>query len=146
MLHNRLQTGTSTRALLAAITLGVIAAASAAQAQELSDEQMAQLQERVQEMVQRLELTDDQLAALEPIIRESMESRRAIMESYGLGDGQRPSPRKLRGMRGEMQEVQEATQAEVSEILSDEQMDEYLAIQEERRDEMRAEMRSRMNR
>ncbi|MEM1189353.1 MAG: hypothetical protein AAGI72_12560 [Pseudomonadota bacterium] len=129
-----------------AFSLGLIASVTFAQEETVSEERRAQFTEYLEEMVTRLELSEQQQSDIAPIIRESLGKGRAIMESYGIGNGERPRPRQLRGMRGEMQDLQQETQAELANILSDEQMDEYLALQEERQAKMREEMRSRMGR
>ncbi|MEL7046521.1 MAG: hypothetical protein AAGL66_16135 [Pseudomonadota bacterium] len=138
----------SLRRSLAAMAffLGLIGSVAMAQEEAVSEERRAQFTDYLEEMVARLELSEQQQTDIEPIIRESVGRRQAIMESYGIGNGERPSPRKLRGMRGEMQDLQQETQAELSEILTDEQMDEYLALQEERQEKMREEMKRRMGR
>ncbi|MEO1080961.1 MAG: hypothetical protein AAFY29_15495 [Pseudomonadota bacterium] len=138
----------SLRGPLAAMvfSLGLIASVAVAQEETVGEERRAQFAEYLEEMVARLELSEQQQADIEPIIRESVGKRQAIMESYGIGNGERPNPRKLRGMRGEMQDLQQETRTELSEILTDEQMEEYLALQEERQEKMREEMRRRMGR
>ncbi|UCD36062.1 MAG: hypothetical protein JSU90_04315 [Nitrospiraceae bacterium] len=76
----------------------------------------------------RLDLTDDQAAAAEPIIRESLDKKRAVFEKY---QGQGPSTRLA--MRDEMLAIGDETHEQLSAILTAEQIDEHNAMQEERR-------------
>jgi hypothetical protein len=82
----------------------------------------------IERLSARLDLTEEQKAQAEPIIKESIEKRRAVFEKYreqGLNIRQ--------AMRGEMKEISDATHAELSTILSDEQREKLNTIQEEKR-------------
>jgi hypothetical protein len=61
----------------------LILSAIASQAQP-TDEQIAQVQERMAEMRERLELTDEQVAELEPIITTAVQHQQAVMEKHGV--------------------------------------------------------------
>jgi hypothetical protein len=57
------------------------------------------------------------------------------------GSAEKPGLRKMRAMRKEMNAVRENTLGELEQILSDEQLEEFKNIQEERQAEMRERMR-----
>ena len=62
-----------------------------------------------------------------------------ILKSYGFSKDTRPklSFRKKRAVRRDMKELRDRTEQAVSVILNDQQMDEFLEIQEENRKRMR---------
>ncbi|MEM9301712.1 MAG: hypothetical protein AAGE01_06355 [Pseudomonadota bacterium] len=102
-------------------------------------------QARMAENAARLNLTDEQRADLEPILRANFEETRALLQKHGLGQGatERPGLRQMRALQKDMKPVRERTDRQVAEILSDEQMAEFRLIQDERREQMRAEIRAR---
>jgi Spy/CpxP family protein refolding chaperone len=82
----------------------------------------------IERLSARLDLTEEQAAQAEPIIKESIEKRRAVFEKY------REQGLKIRqAMRGEMKAISDATHAELSTILSDEQREKLNTIQKEKR-------------
>lgn len=82
----------------------------------------------IERLSARLDLTEGQTAQAEPIIKESIEKRRAVFEKY------REQGLKIRqAMRGEMKEISDSTHAELSTILSDEQREKLNTIKEEKR-------------
>ncbi len=129
-----------------ALTVSLFSVTAVAAAQEID---RAAIEERIDEIVERLELSDEQIEQISPILQDSMERQRAILESYGVDPanrgegGQRPGMRKARAMRKEMSEVREDSRGAMAEFLSDEQMDELQLIQEERRDALREKIRGR---
>ena len=72
-----------------------------------------------------------------------MEQRTEIMEEAGIESGQRPTRQQMMTMRTDLQTLQKDTIEQVSAILTDEQMEEFMLIQQERADEMRAQMQGR---
>lgn len=105
----------------------------------------AEMQQRREEIAERLNLTEEQKVKVEPILQESAKQRQAIMEKYGVTGEKRPnmSFRKMRKMRGEMNDLRDETNKNLSEILTDEQMDEYETIQDEQRAAMRERIQKR---
>jgi predicted transcriptional regulator len=94
-------------------------------------------EEVIERMTYRLDLTEEQAADIEPIIEESLEKKRQVYNEYrDQGQSTRQS------MRGEMQAIGDETQAQLSTILTDEQMETLRTIREEKR----ARMETRMNR
>jgi Spy/CpxP family protein refolding chaperone len=105
----------------------------------------ADMQQRREEIAERLNLTEEQKVKIDPILRESAKQRQAIMAKYGVTGEGRPnmSFRKMRKMRGEMNDLTDDTKKNLSGILTDEQMDEYETIQDEQRSAMRERMKKR---
>lgn len=129
--------------LIFPLMLGLlIVSAPAAQAQP-TDEQIAQAQERMAEMRERLQLTDEQAAELEPIITAAVEKQQAVMDKHGvsMSGGGRPSRRQLMQMRSDVDAVRQETNSQVKSVLKNDQYEEFLKIQEERKAERRARMR-----
>lgn len=85
----------------------------------------------------RLALTEEQEVAIKPIIKESIKKRREVFDKYkDEGLEARES------MRNEMQTIGDETHAQLSTVLTDEQMEKLITIKEEKR----ARMDRRMNR
>lgn len=136
------------RASVGAVCLAVasgMAMTAAAQEQRFSDEQIAQIEERVAATRERLQLTPEQQAALEPILTASVEQRLAVLQSYGFSGEDRPklSFRQKLSLRNEMQAIREKTESEVAGVLSEEQLAEYKKIQDENREQLRARLQNR---
>ena len=113
------------------------------------DDRTAAANEQMQQTIERLELTDEQIEKVEPVLQESAARRQEILSSYGVDPeaGQdsagKMNPRKMRAMRNEMNAVRDDTLSQLKEILSDEQLEEFKLMQEERQAEMRERMRGR---
>ena len=101
--------------------------------------QIQQIEQHVEYVRQRLQLTEVQYTNLKPILSKSFEDRMNILKSYGFSKDTRPklSFRKKRAVRRDMKELRDRTEQAVSVILNDQQMDEFLEIQEENRKRMR---------
>ena len=116
--------------------------ATQALAQDISDERLGDFEERIEEFQTRLGLTDEQLEEMRPVIAENFEKILLAFDEAGLEQGgggasslgRRDRIRLGRQIRG----IQEETDKKMRDILTDEQMDEYEEIQEERREELRA--------
>ena len=118
-------------------------AASAMAFAQSSEEIQAQLEAQFDETAERLDLTPQQKAELTPILMDSMEQRTEILEEAGIQSGQRPTRQQMMTMRSDLQTLQKDTIEQVSAVLTDEQMEEFMLIQQERADEMRAQMQGR---
>ena len=111
------------------------------------DDRAAMAQEQMQQTFEGLELTDEQIEQVKPVLEASVASMQEILLSYGMdpesrqGSAEKPGLRKMRAMRKEMNAVRENTLGELEQILSDEQLEEFKNIQEERQAEMRERMR-----
>ena len=89
-------------------------------------------------MKKRLNLTPDQEKKGLPIIEESIKKRRRIIRKYREKD--RPD---FFAVRQEMREIQASLENGLDQILTRQQMEEYLKIHEEFRPRMRPEKRRR---
>lgn len=112
---------------------------------KLTDEQIAQIEERMAETRERLNLTDAQKEQLEPILRDSAEKRLVVLTSYGFSEGVRPTLtfREKIALGKEMRAIRDNTTSKVAGILDDKQMAEFEKIQEERRAEFRERLEAR---
>jgi Spy/CpxP family protein refolding chaperone len=91
----------------------------------------------ISRLTDRLDLTEEQAAQIEPIIKESMKKRQEVFDKY------RDQGLKAReSIRNEMQTIGDEAHTRLSTILTDKQIEEFLAIEEKRR----ARMEKRMNR
>ncbi|WP_428409795.1 hypothetical protein [Hyphococcus sp.] len=134
----------------AALALGVITTgfASAQEPRErppLTDEQRAQMAERLEEIQTRLNLSEAQRTELEPVLRRNFEKRAEILKRYGVSkDGNsRLGFKKARALKNDLEKARKTNEAEVARILDERQMAEYRKIQEETREEFRQRMRER---
>lgn len=104
---------------------------------------------QLQETIDRLALTDEQIDAVKPLLEGAAEKRDEILKKYGLDQAslengaERPSRRSLRSMREEMNALSEENMEVLGAILTDEQIEEYKAIQSERQEEMRDRIRGK---
>ena len=123
------------------LTFGLLILAFPAYGQDHSPSatQIQQFEQHVENVRQRLQLTEIQRTDLEPILSKSFEDRINILKSYGFSKETRPklSLRKKLALRRDMNDLRDRTEQAVSVILNDQQMDEFLEIQEENRKRMR---------
>jgi len=84
----------------------------------------------------RLGLNDEQVAKIQPIIKESVEQRREILNNY-----QEKRHEMRLSMRNEMKALSGKTDDRLSRILTDEQRKKFLALRQERREHMHKHMR-----
>jgi uncharacterized coiled-coil protein SlyX len=108
----------------------------------------AVLEDMVAETKARLDLTDEQVEQVTPILQSSFESRRAILLEYGIDIESRKPPaqklgfRKARTLGKELDSVRASTLRELDDILTEEQLSEYVAMQNERKNKMRERLRA----
>lgn len=131
-------------ASLFSVGLITIAPASA-EPVPLTEAQQSQLEDSLATLNERLQLTDEQRAALEPILLSSLSERSAILRSVGIEEGERPrlSRREMLALRDRMGAHQKALMAEVSEILTTEQLGEFENVQLEARARIRSQIMAR---
>jgi hypothetical protein len=97
----------------------------------------------------RLDLSEEQVEQITPILQSSFESRRAILQKYGINIESRKPPaqklglRKARTLSKELEKVSSSTSRKLDDILTKEQMSEYRAMQNERKNKMRQRLRAR---
>ena len=135
--------------IVLAVTVAGGSVAAAFQERELSDEQLALVEERIQEARERLNLTDEQTDQVVPILRAGFEALLVVLEEHGIdienrsGERNRPRLRQLRRLNRDLEEVRERTVEQLSDVLSDEQIEVYRELQEERRQALRARVLER---
>jgi hypothetical protein len=88
----------------------------------------------VSEIIVRLNLTGAQRSVVREIL-ESEDARRAEL-TQGTSSGGRPDPSVFESMRAEVEALREETDAQLSAVLTNEQMGTYREIVEEHRAEM----------
>ena len=133
------------KTVFVAVMLGVLLMVSPC---GFADDHMGEpAQSQLQETIDRLELTDEQIEKAKPVLENAVDKRDAILKKYGMDEAslesgaKRPGRRSLRAMRGEMDELSDETIEDLRGILTVEQIDEYEALQTERREAMRNRIR-----
>ena len=99
----------------------------------------------------RLQLTEQQAHEIEPVVRSHVNNRLNVLREYGISPdsrsaGEKIDFRQLRALKREMDSLDKQIESELVEILNDEQIEEYRLIQEERRAEIRSQIRGRVGR
>lgn len=96
-------------------------------------------QSQIEVFASRLNLTSDQENLAKPIMIAGFNERMAILQSAGIEPGVKPKLHQMMKLRGPMQASQANTEAQLSSVLSSEQMAEYKVIMGEMRERMRAQ-------
>ena len=120
-----------------------VAITGAAASQDGGD-RLAKIKEELEKTKDRLQLTDEQLGQVRPILEGSAGKRIAVLDEFGItGRGSvELSLREKRSLAKKMKEIRKNTDAELAKVLTKDQMAEYAAIQDERREELKAKMES----
>jgi Spy/CpxP family protein refolding chaperone len=85
-------------------------------------------EQAITRLTDHLDLTEEQAAEIEPIIKESLERKHEVFDKYG------EKRREVRqAMRDEMQAIGDETHKQLSNILTDEQIEDLRTLREERR-------------
>ena len=106
------------------------------------------IQAQLEQAKQRLDLTDEQLEQLRPILKASIEESIAVLQKHDIDlsvpkeQRERPSFREMRALGKDMKQVRESTTDKLAGVLSEEQLETYIKIQEERRKQMRDQIRA----
>jgi hypothetical protein len=113
----------------------------------MTEEASERFRAQLQETGERLQLTDEQKEAVCPILKDAYVQRQAVLEEYGIDlertdRDDRPGRRTLRRMRNDLKEVNEKTKEKLAVALTDDQMDLWDELQEERHAEMRDRIRN----
>jgi Spy/CpxP family protein refolding chaperone len=149
MTATMISNATFTTRILAAVAITAVFAI-ATQSATAGDREMdpAALEERTNEMRERLDLTDEQVEAIEPILIDHLEKTGAVLKEYGidLQSGERPKERmgfrEARKMKSELDGIKSKTEGALDDILDDDQMNEYRKIAEERRAKFREQIKA----
>ena len=112
-----------------------------------NDTRAAKLEQYVLDAKDRLQLTDDQITRIAPVLGESIDRQRGVLARYGIDpDSSGETSRRIGlrdavAMKKALDEVRSATLASVGDILTTEQLEEFVRMQDERRDEVRSRIR-----
>lgn len=108
-----------------------------------------QIEQRLNDIKQRLKLSDEQAEQIKPIFKAGFEARSAVLEKYGIDpeEGKKPAKklglRKARKMKKEMDKVRSDTLSQLSGVLSKQQLEEYQQIQQESKAALREKIQAR---
>ena len=141
------------RFFLAALTLSLSCFAFAEPVSEphaafLKENQSSTLEGVLAEANARLNLTDEQAEQVAPILHSNFEAQRAVFLDYGfdIERGNRPAKKlgfkQLRAMGRELEAVRVGTRDALKDVLNEEQMREYVSMQNERKNEVRQRIRA----
>lgn len=112
-----------------------------------NDTRAAQLEQYLLEAKDRLQLTDDQVESVVPVLGESIDKQRDLLAQYGVDpDSSGNTSRRIglrdgRAMKKELDEARSATLESVRDLLTTEQLEEFIHMQNERRDAIRSRIR-----
>lgn len=128
---------------LTAIALITVPSSLANIEKSIAEGELSASEKSIAEINTRLDLLPDQEIKLSPILTEHMAAQTKVFEKYGLDkENSSISLRDLRAFRNEALALNKITRGKVSEILTDEQLNKWDALQQENR----AEVRSRFSR
>lgn len=91
----------------------------------------------IEQAAERLGMNETQREAVKPIIEAGIRERMQILQDAGFERGQRPSLRQLLKVRGPIRLLRARTEAELSEVLSFQQLATYRLLVEEQRQKLR---------
>lgn len=136
------------------ILMGLLAStwllANVAMAEDLPQDRVAQVEQRLEQTKQRLNLSDAQQEKITPILEASIEKQQALLSKYGISlQGKRNGKEKLglrkaRKLGKEMQVLRDEMRTQVKTVLNDQQLTEFDKMQEEAKTQRRAKIRERM--
>ena len=92
----------------------------------------------------RLDLTEDQEVEVRPIIERGVARGWALAQSYGLGSGGRPSMQQLLSLQGAAQQILREMEGDLGQVLTTDQMKEYVKIRQEWLEKAMAQLGTRM--
>lgn len=123
-----------------ALALLLTSFASAFASQDASAPRRAEVQQRIDELKERLALTPQQVDQIRPVLEDELDKLKALRDRYADGGQGR---RQRRAMAREFREIQRAADQRLRDILTKEQMSELQKVREERREKLRGARRSR---
>lgn len=130
------------------LLVGIVILPASALAQAAEREVPAQVKMRfaaeIEEAKARLHLTEGQEALVQPIFERGLARGWALAQSSGFGPGSRPSMLQLLSLQGDAQQIQREMEEDLGQVLTKEQMKEYVTIRQEWQARAMAEVRARM--
>ena len=137
------------RPILRILLISLCAGLAAGNAEQNEANGFPEVKAQLEQAKDRLNLTDEQVEQVKPILRESIEASKQVLDKHGIDlsvpkeQRTRPSFREMRAIKKDMKAVRTATTEKLAVVLSDDQLDAYKEIQEERREEMQEQIRAR---
>ena len=119
------------------VTAIMLATAMAFSGQALSNTEPAFDRAAIEAAAKRLGMTETQREAVVPIIEAGIRERMQILQDVGFERAQRPSLRQLLKVRGPIRLLRARTEAELSEVLSFQQLATWRLLVEEQRQKLR---------
>jgi len=98
----------------------------------------------IEKIEARLDLTEDQEVEVRPIIERGVARGWALAQSYGLGSGGRPSMQQLLSLQGAAQQILREMEGDLGQVLTTDQMKEYVKIRQEWLEKAMAQLGTRM--
>ncbi|MEJ2151865.1 MAG: hypothetical protein P8Y29_02670 [Gemmatimonadota bacterium] len=126
--------------LLAAVLLGVAIPATA-QERGKRGGPPGDPAAHIDQLIEELGLSSDQASQVRPILEESMDQRRALFEGARAGRGH-PDRSQMQALRAEMDAIREQTDAQLTEVLTADQMAQLREIRASRQARHRAHRKS----
>ena len=106
-------------------------------------DQLPTVEENIAFFTDQLSLTEEQIERIRPVLEKDREDRQEAFKSMERSDGERPSFREMRKMKGRMDKINTSTEAEMKSVLTKKQFKKYRKLTKKRREEMRSRMRVR---
>ena len=137
------------RPILRILLISLCAGLAVGNAEQMEANGLPEVQAQLEQAKDRLNLTDEQVEQVKPILKESIEASKQVLDKHGIDlsvpkeQRTRPSFREMRAIKKDMKAVRTATTEKLAVVLSDEQLDAYKEIQEERREQMQEQIRAR---
>ena len=119
------------------VTAIMLATAMAFSGQAASNAEPAFDPAAIEVATERLGMTETQRVAVKPIIEAGIRERMQILQDAGFERGQRPSLWQLHKVRGPIRLLRARTEAELSKVLSFQQLATYRLLVEEQRQKLR---------
>ena len=85
-----------------------------------------------------LKLNAEQKAKIDPILRKAVNQRMAVLKEYNFKPGNRPSFMNLISIRSKMSDITTVVHRQLVPILSNQQMEKFDDISEQKRQKMRS--------
>jgi hypothetical protein len=107
-------------------------------------DQEALVEERLAEAKARLDLSDEQLEQVKPVMETAVKAQQSVLARYGIdleaegGPENKLGMREARSLKKDLAKVREETLEQLDDILTEEQLDEFRKMQEEKRQAMRS--------
>lgn len=125
------------KCLLASAVVGIVLSISSASGQSLDE-----LQKRITEVRERLDLSEEQIEQLSPVFKDYFKAQIELLMELGVNLESQESDegidiKQLQGLEQKIREANADFETEIAASLSDEQLEEFVALQQEQKDRIR---------